>query len=333
MCDNRFNQTFKDLVSVIVPAFGVEQYIGKCLDSIINQTYRNIEIIVVDDGSKDKTGQIASEYAKQDCRVVVYHKENGGLSDARNYGIKRARGKYITCIDSDDYVDSDYIEYLFCTLKKYNTRIAFCQHRVLYPSGYISDPELVGTELLPTDECIERIMYHDVLDTSAWGKLYDRSLFDTVDYPKGMLFEDIGTTYKLLMQCDGIAVGYESKYNYILRVNSIVTGAFNEKKLDLLVMTDQMACDVEKYYPKLSNAVLRRRVYARFSTLNQMLESDNYEEMKAIIAFIKMHRGKILADKKAPKRDKVAIILLAISFRLYKFVWKKRQCLLFSSQY
>lgn len=324
MCNNWFKNKPEELISVIVPAFGVEQYIGKCLDSIINQTYSNIEIIVVDDGSKDKSGKIADEYAQKDHRIVVYHKNNGGLSDARNFGIKKANGKYITCIDSDDYVDLDYIEYLYSTLKEYNARISFCQHRVWYPSGKIHDPGLAGTEQLPTEKCIERIMYHDILDTSAWAKLYERSLFDTIEYPKGRLFEDIGTTYKLLMQCESIAVGYESKYNYILRANSIVTGAFNEKKLDLLVMTDQMARDVEKRYPKLANAVLRRRLYARFSTLNQMLDADCNEEKNNIISFIKIYRGKVLADKKAPGRDKIAIALLAVSLRLYRFVWNKR---------
>ena len=318
--------SLNELISVIVPAYGVEEYIGKCLESIIKQTYRDIEIIVVDDGSKDKSGQIAEEYAKKDSRIVVLHKDNGGLSDARNYGIKRATGKYITCIDSDDYVDDDYIEYMYDIIKKYDTKISFCQHRVVFPSKKVEERGHLGDEVLSTEKCIERILYDDILNTSAWAKLYVSSLFDIVEYPKGMLYEDIGTTYKLLMQCDKIGIGYESKYNYVLRKTSIVYGVFNPKKLDLLTMTDIMGKDVESKYPNLEKAVLRRRVYARFSTLNQMLYIDGYDDdKKNIIDFITENRLNVLKNRKAPKRDKIAIMLLGISFKLYRAVWINRQ--------
>ena len=316
----------QELISVIVPVYGVEQYLEKCLNSIINQTYEHLEIIVIDDGTKDKSGEIADKFAEVDSRIVVYHKENGGLSDARNYGIKRAHGEYITCIDSDDYVDEDYVYYLFDKLKKYSADIAFCQHRVIFPSGKIRDNGKSDSELISAKRCIERILYDDVLDTSAWAKLYKRSLFDDVEYPKGMLFEDIGTTYKLIMQCKEIAIGYETKYNYVLRKDSIVTGSFNPKKLDLLIMTDQMANKVAEVYPDLSNAALRRRVYARFSTLNQMLDVDTFEKEKHdIINFIEKNRIKILKDGNAPLRDKIAIFLLWMDYYLYKIAWKSYQ--------
>ena len=186
------------------------------------------------------------------------------------------------------------------------------------------------SELIPTELCLEKIMY-DVLNTSAWAKLYERTLFDTVFDPVGMLFEDIGTTYKLLMQCERIAIGYETKYNYILRSNSILTAAFSPKKLDLLIMTDQMARNVIKRYLELEYAALRRRVYARFSTLNQMLDTENAKkEREKIISFIKKNSLHILRDKKAPKRDQVAIILLLFSYKPYKRVWKLRQNRLFA---
>ena len=316
----------EDLISVVVPAYGVEEYIEKCLDSILRQTYRSLDIIVVDDGSKDNSGAIADAMARKDDRIRVFHKENGGLSDARNFGIRKARGKYVTCIDSDDYVDPDYVEYMVRLLRKYPCRIAIAQHRVLLPSGKVEDHGGPGDEAISARKCMERILYHDVLDTSAWGKLYERTLFQTVEYPKGKLFEDIGTTYKLLLQCDSIAVGYASKYNYVLRGNSIVSGTFHPRKLDLLEMTDHMAQDVLAAYPDLKGAVLRRRVYARFSTLNQMLTTDSWpEERKSIIQFIRRNGWTILKDRRAPRRDKAAIVLLSLSYRLYRAVWLKHQ--------
>ena len=170
-----------------------------------------------------------------------------------------------------------------------------------------------------------------MIDTSAWAKLYHRSLFDTVSYPKGKIFEDIGTTYALMMQCDtGIAVGYESKYHYMYHMNSIVNSSFSPRKLDLLEMTDKMAHDVVRAYPSLKQAVLRRRVYARFSTLNQMLGTDDYEQdRERIIRFILHHKNRILSDPLAPRRDKVAIRLLDTNYNLYRMIWTTYQATIF----
>ena len=162
-----------------------------------------------------------------------------------------------------------------------------------------------------------------MIDTSAWAKLYHKSLFETVQYPVGKLFEDIATTYKLMLQCDKIAVGYQSKYNYIIRSNSIVNGKFNPKKLDLLEMTDNMGKEVLSVYPDLKKAVLRRRMYAQFSTLNQMLYVQGYEEdRKKIINFIKKYSAEVMRDTRTPKRDKVAVCMLKCGYPVYKFCWR-----------
>ena len=220
----------ENLISVILPIYNVSDYLDRCMKSVINQTYKNIEIIMVDDGSTDDSALKCDEYKEKDDRIVVFHKENGGLSDARNYGIKRASGNYITCIDSDDFIDLDYIEYLYNLITKYNVKMSICQHRVLYSNGKVKEFGKNGEEVLSSKKCLERMLYHDVIDTSAWAKLYDRRLFSDVEYPKGKLFEDIATTYKLMLQCDEIAVGYESKYNYLVRRDSIVNCSFNPKK-------------------------------------------------------------------------------------------------------
>lgn len=312
----------KPLISIILPIYNVQDYLPKCMASLFEQTYTNLEIIMVDDGSEIECSKLCDEFKKMDKRVVVYHKQNGGLSDARNYGIERANGEYITCIDPDDYVDKDYIEYLYNVLDKYKSKMSICQHRVKYDNGSVRDYGSNGDEKLETSICLERMLYHDVIDTSAWAKLYHRTLFNNVKYPKGKLFEDIGTTYALMMQCDSIAVGYESKYNYIFHENSIVNSEFKENKLDLLEMTDKMGQHVVAKYPQLKDAVLRRRVYARLSTLNQMFKVEGYTgERNSIIKFIKDNRKKIMINYKTPKRDKVAIALLCTNYRIYKFCW------------
>lgn len=310
------------LISVILPIYNIKSYLDKCMKSIFAQTYKNLEIIMVDDGSTDGCDKLCDEYIVRDKRVRVFHKKNGGLSDARNYGIERANGEYITCIDPDDYVDDDYIEYLYRLVLKYNVKMSICQHRVVYDSGRIDEKGSSGDEALSNKLCIERMLYHDVIDTSAWAKLYHKSLFLTVQYPVGKLFEDIATTYKLMLQCETIAVGYESKYSYIIRGDSIVNSKFRIQKLDLLEMTDRMGQKVLAVYPDLSRAVLRRRVYARFSTLNQMLSAGGCDkERTEIISFIKKHSKKILADPRTPKRDRIAVYLLKCGYSVYRFFW------------
>lgn len=310
------------LISVVLPIYNVKKYLNKCMNSVLKQTYKNIEIIMVDDGSTDGSGEYCEVLAGKDDRIIVYHKTNGGLSDARNYGIARSKGKYITCVDSDDYIDEDYVDYLFQLIVKYDTRMSICQHRVVSEKNYIKDYGSFGDEKMSSVNCIERMLYHDIIDTSAWAKMYEKSLFDDIKYPKGKLYEDIATTYKLFIKSSSIAVGYESKYNYIIRKTSIVNSEFNIGKFDLLDMTDKMAKDVKNEFPELMPAIVRRRVYARFSTLNQMLNINDYHnERKKIIDFIKKNRRYVLCNKRAPFRDKLAIILLSINYKLYKLIW------------
>lgn len=173
------------LVSVIVPVYKVEQYIESCLDAVKSQTYENLEIILIDDGTPDSSGEICERYAEQDSRMVVYHKQNGGLSDARNYGIDCAKGEYITFIDSDDRVDIDYVEYLYRLIRKYECMLALCTHRILYENGKMVEIGAGGEEILDEETCLERMLYHDVIDTSAWAKLYHRKILEGIRFPKG----------------------------------------------------------------------------------------------------------------------------------------------------
>lgn len=317
------NNTVNELVSVIIPVYNVEKYLNRCIKSVLGQTYKNLEIILVDDGSTDNSSQICDEYKKIDSRIIVIHKENGGLSDARNAGINKATGKYITFIDSDDSIEKDMIEYLYLLMKKYKTKMSLCCHNIIYEKrNKVISLGNGKEEVLSSEKCIEKMLYHKDVDTSAWAKLYAKNLFDDISYPKGFLFEDIGTTYKLFIESKYIACGYENKYNYWIRKNSIVTGVFSEKKLDLLKMTDTMGEDVIKLFPNLKRAILRRRVYARFSTLNQMLNIDDYEgKRKKIIDFILNNKNDVLFNKLTPIRDKIAIIVLSLNFNLYKFLW------------
>ena len=311
---------------MIIPIYNAEQYLRQCLDSVVNQTYKNLEIILVDDGSTDNSGKICDEYALKDKRIVVIHKENGGISDARNIGIEKASGEFITFVDSDDDVANDIIEYLYEILKKFNCKMSVCAHNIIKNNKIKKSFNLKGDCKLSSQECIKKMLYDDGIDTSAWAKLYDRSIFEQIRYPKGMLFEDIATTYKLFIKSTEIASGHLAKYNYRIRnEHSITRCVFNKSKLDLIENTDKMATDVINMFPNLQKAALRRKIYARFSTLNQLLNVDKENEniVKETVSFIKKYTWNILFDKNVPLRDKCAIILLNINYNLYKFIWQK----------
>ena len=204
------------LISIVVPVYKVEKFLEKCIDSIINQTYKNLEIILVDDGSPDNCGKICDEYAKKDKRIKVIHQQNGGLSAARNTGITKATGKYISFIDSDDYIEKDYIELLYTTIKQSKADIAIGSHTVIYDTGTKLQKATGEKSILKPKEVLERILYDNNIDYSAWAKLYKIELFTNIKYPEGRLFEDAATTYKLIDISKKIAVNSKSIYNYII---------------------------------------------------------------------------------------------------------------------
>ena len=162
----------KPKISVVLPIYNVKKYLETCVKAMTGQTYQNLEIILVDDGSPDGCPALCDELAKTDKRIRVLHKENGGLSDARNAGTQIATGEYITFVDSDDVVTETYVEYLYSLVEKYGCDMSLCTHTVVFEDGK-KIPYGDGTdEMLDAKECLRRMLYHDVIDTSAWAKLY-----------------------------------------------------------------------------------------------------------------------------------------------------------------
>ena len=215
-------------LSIIVPVYKVEQYIHKCVDSILNQTFTDFELILVDDGSPDNCGKICDEYAQKDKRVRVIHKENGGLSDARNAGIDVASGQVIGFVDSDDWIERCMYEEMLSYMKENNLDIVCADtNQVKYGKAKFK-PRYSKNKIWVKDEAICEIL-NGTLDNAAWNKIYKRSVIGNVRYPKGRIYEDVATTYKFISNSE--KVGYISKpyYNYLKRKGSIVASGFNSK--------------------------------------------------------------------------------------------------------
>ena len=164
-------------ISVIVPVYNVEQYLERCVESIINQTYKNLEIILVDDGSTDNSGKLCDELAKKDNRIKVIHKENGGLSDARNRGIEEAAANIVGFIDSDDYIDKDMYEVLFENLKKTGANLSMCGHYDVFNGIIPNQVENIEVKLLSPSQAIKMVMEAKILSVTAVNKLYKKDLF------------------------------------------------------------------------------------------------------------------------------------------------------------
>lgn len=308
----------RNLVSVIVPIYNVEKYLSKCIDSIINQTYENIEILLVDDGSPDNCGKICDEYSKKDSRIKVIHKKNGGLSDARNCGIDNSTGKYLFFLDSDDYIKNDTIEYLINLIIRDKSDIAISKIQVVY-KNIIEENASSKSEVLDSLTVLNRMLYSDSYYISSCGKLFNKNLFKEIRFPVGKNYEDVGTIYKLYALASKISCGYNQKYYYIIRSDSITNKKFSNKEYDLIEMTDGMCNFILKNYPQLEAGAHYRKVFSRISLICK--KNYPYKKNDENIKIIKDNYKEILKNSMVPKKSKLAIILLMINEKLFFKTW------------
>ncbi len=223
-------------VSIIVPIYNVEKYLKECLDSIINQTYKNIEILLINDGSPDNSKKIMEYYKKKDDRILCYYKENGGLSDARNFGLDKATGNYITFVDSDDYIDRNYIEKLYNQIKKDNSKISQCGFYDITDKGNILKSTFYKTikKINKLDYIYQTYDKYNGENVVTWNKMYDKSIFDDIRFPYGKIHEDEFVIHKIIDKVDFISIVNEPLYYYRKNENSIMGKKYSIKRLDII---------------------------------------------------------------------------------------------------
>lgn len=318
---------YNELISVVVPVYKVEKYLEKCVKSILKQTYTNLEIILVDDGSPDKCGQLCDELAKIDDRIKVFHKENGGLSDARNYGVERANGEYIGFVDSDDYIHENMYEELYKAIKRSGTSIAECGVTRVYKN--ILRPHYEGEDyflVLDREGYLKEYLENKRLYGSAWCKLIHKDLAKKIKFPVGKIYEDAFYTLELLKTVDKYTLISGNYYYYYIRENSITTRPFSSKDMDYIEIMDKIRDYTLSNFPIFKEQLLVRLSFAYISIFNQLLEVDDYKrksEYKILKDKLRDNYFKILVNKKAPRSLKAAILLLSINERLYKFMLSK----------
>jgi glycosyltransferase involved in cell wall biosynthesis len=246
-------------ISIIVPVYKVEKYLGKCIESILGQTFKDFELILVDDGSPDNCGVICENFAKRDERIKVIHKSNGGLSSARNAGLEMATGEYIAFVDSDDFIHQRMYEILYKYAKKYSSDIVICDY-LLVNEGESYIDELRNFEINAKNfsniDALKQIYTNNgTTFIVAWNKLYRRYLFNDLRFEEGRLHEDEFMAHKILYASPKVTYLPIPLYSYLQRRGSIIGSGFNLKRLDAVYA----AKDRIKFFKKIKQSKLRQK--------------------------------------------------------------------------
>ncbi len=240
------------LISIIVPVYKVEAYLDQCVSSIVNQTYKNLEILLVDDGSPDNCGAMCDAWAEKDSRIRVIHKENGGLSDARNVGMAAATGVYIGFVDSDDYIAPTMYEELLSRLTETGSDIAACGVQRVWEDGKTAMFTRPGSIILDNAAAMESILREDWLKQPVWYKLYRRDVTEGILFEKGKYHEDVFWSYQPMARAKRVCVFDTPLYFYRQRAGSIMGEPFSIKRLDALEAMQQRLQFLRQYYPQLA---------------------------------------------------------------------------------
>lgn len=240
-----------EIVSVIVPIYNVEKYLSDCLNSIINQTYKNLEIILVDDGSTDESSTIANYYSKKDKRIKVFHKKNGGLSDARNFGIEKANGKYLLFVDSDDFIEVTMIEELINSINEFHSDISVCG-RYIYSNEIIDEKHsLKEKKIYNTEDALKEVLLGKDMEEATWDKLYKKELFEDIRFPIGEINEDIVTIPLVIGKAKIVSHVGKPLYYYRYNPTGISKSAYSEKKNIIIPHLKFLGDYINKEFPNL----------------------------------------------------------------------------------
>lgn len=311
----------KELVSIIIPVYNVEKYVEKCIQSLCKQTYNNIEILLVDDGSTDSSGEICEFYANKDSRIKVFHKENGGQGSARNLALDNAKGNYICFLDSDDSVKEDYVEFLYNLLIERNLDISICNYEIYDENNRFLKKRNTGEGYVEFSniEAINSMWYSELINIGPWGKLYKKELWDKNRFEE-CFSEDFATMHRIYILANKIGYSYECKLMYLIRSNSAIH-MFCKKKLKMLDIANNNIEFAERY-PELKKAAYNKAISVNFHVLFQLPDDEGYEEVKMKIKkFIKENRNKVLFDSRSQKKVKIAAILSFLGFNNIKKIF------------
>ena len=278
-------------ISIIVPVYNVEKYLERCIDSILNQTFKDIEIILIDDGSTDKSGLICDMYAKKDERIIVIHKVNGGQSEARNLGIEMAKGEFIGFVDGDDEIESDMYDVLYNIVIENNADISTGRTLLIKDGNELKQELTNKIRIYSNKEAIEVTYNGGLSGYSPCNKLYKHSLFEKNKFPKGRIYEDASVLYKLYMNSKKIVFIDKYIYTYIRREGSTTNSPFSEKRFDIVDMFNEKYEYMEIHYPEMCKKI-KSLYYISLRNIivdivNESTVIKNYKSIKKVSKIIR----------------------------------------------
>ena len=316
-------------VSIVIPVYNVEEYLQYSVGSLRQQTYSNIEIILVDDGSTDRSGEICDQYAQEDDRIRVFHVENGGQSRARNIGVQQASSDWIMFLDADDYYNTKAVEYLVALKDQYGVDLvvtSIVEVRDHQTDLIAGDLSLEDSKKLDRHAALLHMFYGNSVGTHPGGKLYKKEILLQHPYPEGMIYEDLAIAYEHIAACKEIAVSNLNLYKYYRRAGSTVNSKYSDRLLDFYKAMEWNRAYVERDYPddpEMKKALNTRYVFNGFHVVHAMLGSHMYKEIKKIRRDYSHYFGTIVLDKHITTKNKLKYVLFLCSPRLYDIVRKK----------
>ena len=310
------------LISVIVPVYNVAQYLEKSIASIQQQTYQNLEIILVDDGSTDESGKIAEELALADKRVKVYHQMNQGQSQARNYGRDIANGQYLIFIDSDDYIHPDMIATLYQQLVREDADVSSCGVMNVYSNSETPQSSNIDNYFVcDSKKFLSEYLVGEKIPGSICNKLRKRDIAKHLSFPKGKIYEDAYYHFDLIKVAKKYVVNTKPHYYYFHRGDSSTTKPFSEKDLSCVDVYETFYNYVMSYYPELKKEAFFRLAHAYFVVLDKMLLDENFKEFKdfpRIYRYLKQHAFDIFKNDIFRKGRRISALALFVNVRLYR---------------
>lgn len=307
----------KDLISIIIPIYNVEKYLDKCIQTIINQTYKNLEIILVDDGSNDKSLFICDKYSKKDNRITLIHKNNEGVSIARNVGVKQSSGKYIVFIDPDDYVSNDHIETLYNCIEVNNVDLVISNAIDVTEDGKIVNIKENKDFKMSKEQCIRELLSEANFSHVCWGNIYKRKLVENNEFDcRYRIAEDLDFLYRYISNIKNAYFLSKKTYYWLIRKGSVTNSQYNEKWEDELVICSLIVKDTANLKNDLYDYAIEKYIRCNFNQVQKF--KLNKHQIKVFRRNIKSYKNEVFNGNRFKKVYKLKIVLFLKSYLLFK---------------
>lgn len=333
-------KNINSLISIIIPIFQVEKYLDKCISSIVTQSYHNIEIILVDDGSFDNSSTICDRWRNMDSRIKVIHKINGGLSQARNWGLKLAKGDFIGFVDSDDWIEPNMYEVLMSAIQETNADIAICDYRLVHEDSKVEKINVISSsrKLFSSEEALKMIIKGENLHSFVWNKLYKRKVISSIFFPESKIYEDILWTCKVVGNANILVHVGRQLYHYLYRPISLSHNnqQIAKRQLNIVEMREQRIEYIHKYFPTLEQTAIQcLQQYCCWTYVDISINYYHLDVDEAIRQYLLQHFYKyklsIFTERGNSIKQKVSLIIFWLRPKLFLktyILYKKKNILL-----